>query len=274
MSDISPTHGRILVIDDEELLRHTLARVLRRAGYEVAMSGDGHDALRLLEDNGFDLVYLDIRLPGMDGLQILKGIRANDGKMPVVLLTAYGSLQTALEALRLGATDYLLKPVDPEVLVKRTHTILTEQAVERRKRELRQQIAILQEELRQLDGPTALEGEAGESGASPAAEDRFLKRGALVLDLQARRATFKERSFSLPPATFDYLVVLVRHAPQVITYQSLVTEAQGYPADPVEARELSKWHVHTLRQAFEESTAQPRYLLNVRGTGYRLVLDP
>lgn len=273
MSNTPSGVGRILVIDDEELLRHTLVRVLRRAGYDVVMAGEGHEALRLLAENGFDLVYLDIRLPGMDGLQILKGIRENEGKMPVVLLTAYGSLQTALEALRLGATDYLLKPVDPEVLVARTRTILAELAVERRKRELREQIAALQQELHQLEGP----GEGDESLATdviPAPEERFLKRGALILDLQARRATFKDRVLTMPPAAFDYLLVLARHSPDVISYQALVSEAQGYRADLVEARELAKWHIHALRQALEESTAQPGYLLNVRGAGYRLVLDP
>jgi DNA-binding response OmpR family regulator len=273
MSNTPPVNGRILVIDDEELLRHTLARVLKRAGYDVAMAGEGHEALRLLSENDFDLVYLDIRLPGMDGLQILKGIRENDGKMPVVLLTAYGSLQTALEALRLGATDYLLKPVDPEVLVARTRTVLTEQAVERRKRELREQITTLQQELRQLESSSAGD-EAPANQPIPAPEDRFMKRGALILDLQARRATFKDRVLTMPPAAFDYLLVLARHSPEVVSYQGLVTEAQGYRADPVEARELAKWHIHALRQALEEITSQPDYLLNVRGVGYRLVLDP
>jgi DNA-binding response OmpR family regulator len=273
MSNTPPINGRILVIDDEELLRNTLARVLKRAGYDVATAGDGHEALHLLEENGFDLAYLDIRLPGMDGLQILKGIRANEGKMPVVLLTAYGSLQTALEALRLGATDYLLKPVDPEVLVARTRVILAEQAVERHKRELRQQIAVLQQELRQLEGQGTGE-EPSSIAPIPAPEDRFFKRGALVLDLQARRATFKERVIMMPPAAFDYLLVLARRSPEVVTYQVLVTEAQGYQADVVEARELSKWHIHALRQALETDPAQPNYLLNVRGAGYRFVLDP
>ena len=117
--------GNILVIDDEESLRHTLGRVLRQAGYEVTTAGEGNEALRLVNSgyentSPYDVVYLDIRLPGMDGLQVLKEIRQRDAHLPVILLTAYGSLKTALEALRLGATDYLIKPLDPEVLVART----------------------------------------------------------------------------------------------------------------------------------------------------------
>ncbi len=267
--------GNILVIDDEESLRHTLGRILRQAGYEVTTAGEGTEALRLVNDGyenalPYDVVYLDIRLPGMDGLQVLKELRQRDAHLPVILLTAYGSLKTALEALRLGATDYLLKPLDPEVLVARTRVLLEEQALERRRREVREQIAALQEELHSLDvgrqnvmAPVSLH----------APEDRFFKRGPMILDLQARRATFRETVLALPPAAFDYLVVLVRHAPGVVGYQMLVTEAQGYRADLQEARELSKWHIHAIRQALEADPARPQHLLNVRGTGYRLVVD-
>jgi DNA-binding response OmpR family regulator len=263
--------GKILVIDDEDMLRHTLTRVLRRLNYEVATAADGPDALRLLAESSYDLIYLDIRLPGMDGLQILKEIRQRDAKLPVILLTAYGSLQTALEALRLGATDYLLKPVDPEVLLARTRVILDEQTIERRRRELREQIAALQEELRQLE--VGRVPEALIPTVPPPPEERFLKRGALILDLQARRATWHEQVVFLPPAAFDYLVVLARHAPEVISYQTLVAEAQGYHADPNEARDLAKWHVHALRQTLETDPADPHYLINVRGIGYRLLVN-
>jgi DNA-binding response OmpR family regulator len=267
--------GNILVIDDEESLRHTLGRVLRQAGYEVTTAGEGPEALRLVNagyENAspYDVVYLDIRLPGMDGLQVLKEIRQRNAHMPVILLTAFGSLTTALEALRLGATDYLIKPIDPEVLVARTRVLLEEQALERRRREVREQIAALQDELRVLD---AGRQPAASSGPLPAPEERFLKRGRLILDLQARRATFREAVLTLPPAAFDYLVVLARRAPEVIPYQTLVTEAQGYRADVMEARELSKWHIHAIRQTLESDPTQPQYLLNVRGTGYRLVVD-
>ena len=267
--------GNILVIDDEESLRHTLGRVLRQAGYEVTTAGEGHEALRLVNAgyetaSPYDVVYLDIRLPGMDGLQVLKEIRQRDAHLPVILLTAYGSLSTALEALRLGATDYLLKPLDPEVLVARTRVLLEEKALERRRREVREQIAALQEELRSLDAGRPAEGLPE---VMPAPEDRFFKRGTLILDLQARRATFRDAVLVLPPAAFDYLVVLARHAPEVIPYQTLVTEAQGYRADMLEARELSKWHIHAIRQTLEADPTRPQYLLNVRGTGYRLVVD-
>jgi DNA-binding response OmpR family regulator len=291
--------SHILIIDDEESLRHTMGRVLRQAGFDVTTAGEGREALRLVY-NGyesaapFNVVYLDIRLPGMDGLQILKEIRQIDTQLPVILLTAYGSLKTAVEALRLGATDYLLKPLDPEVLVARTRVLLEEQAVDRRRHELRVQIAALQDELRSLEQrdmeaghlssgkPSTVHfpGARSEDGRTTSGtitgfnpEERFFKRGSLILDLQARRATFHDTVLALPPAAFDYLVVLARHAPEIIPYHTLVTEAQGYQADMREARELSKWHVHAIRQTLEADPANPQILLNVRGTGYRLVID-
>jgi len=262
--------GNILIIDDEASLRHGLTRILKLAHFDVTTAEDGRQALSLVNASNYDLVYLDIRLPDMDGLLVLKEIRKRYPDLPVILLTAYGSLQTALEALHLGATDYLLKPIDPEVLVARTRIILEEQSIERRRREIREEITSLQNELRTLETgnlPTA------PSLPVPTPGERFLKRASLILDMQTHRATFQDKVISLPPAAFDYLVVLARHSPETLSYQTLVTEAQGYRANPDEARELTKWHIHALRQVLEPDPEHPRYLLNIRGVGYRLVVD-
>jgi DNA-binding response OmpR family regulator len=263
--------GKVLIIDDEAGLRETLGRILQRAGCDAEVAANGQQALELIEQHNFDLAYLDLHLPGMDGIQILKEIRQRQPKLPVIMLTGYGTLQSAVEALRLGANDYLLKPFDPEVLVARTRVILDEQAVERRKQELRAQIASLEVELRSLEKESPASPPVILPGPEP--QNRFFKIGRMVLDLQAKRATFGDRVLNLPPATFDYLVVLAQHSPEVVNYQTLVTEAQNYQVDGVEARELAKWHMHVLRQALESDPQNPRYLLNVRGTGYRLLVD-
>lgn len=270
MSDIS---GRILLIDDEASLRQTLTRILQRAGFDVTTAADGPEALRLQAAGTYNLVLLDIRLPGMDGLEVLQAIRGSSSTttLPVVLLTAHGSLHSALEALRLGATDYLLKPVKPEVLLERVRAILQAQMLDRRRRELRDQIERLQVELRALE--QGLLPEAVAERQPLPGEERYLHRGRLALDLQARRAAFGEKNLDVPPSTFDYLVVLARHAPDVVDYQRLVSEAQAYQVDGLEARELAKWHIHVLRQALEPDTTQPQHVLNVRGAGYRLLVD-
>lgn len=260
--------GRVLIIEDEASLRQTLTRILRQAGCDVTAAATGPEALQRLTTSSYDLAYLDIHLPEMDGLQVLRELHKLNPQMPVVMFTAFASLETAIEAMRLGATDYLLKPLNPEVLISRTENVLKKQAIERRRRELQTQIAGLQDELRKLEESLA-------PTASPAAtsSDRFLKRGQLTVDLQARRALFGERDLTLPPSAFDYLVVLTRHAPDVVDYQTLVTEAQGYQADRREAQELAKWHIHELRDSLEPDPSNPRHILNVRGIGYRLVVD-
>jgi DNA-binding response OmpR family regulator len=101
--------------------------------------------------------------------------------------------------------------------------------------------------------------------------ERFLNYGKLSLDLHTHRLMVEGHTINLPPATFDYLVALVRHAPNVVDYQTLVTEAQGYQVESREAQELVKWHVHHIRQAIEPDVREPVYLINVRGIGYRLV---
>lgn len=260
--------GRVLIIEDEAALRQTLTRILRQAGCDVTAAATGPEALQRLAASPYDLTYLDIHLPEMDGLQVLREVHRLYPQMPVVMFTAFASLETAIEAMRLGAMDYLLKPLNPEFLITRTENILKKQAVERRRREIQSQITGLQDELRKLD-------EALSPAASPASvsSDRFLKRGGLTVDLQARRAVFGERDLTLPPSAFDYLVVLTRHAPDVVDYQTLVTEAQGYQADRREAQELAKWHIHELRDSLEPDPGNPRHILNVRGVGYRLVVD-
>ncbi|HEY4721833.1 MAG TPA: response regulator transcription factor [Anaerolineae bacterium] len=259
---------RVLVVDDEANLRQTLARILHQIGCEVTTAASGVEALQRLEGAAYDLVYLDIRLPGMDGLQVLREVHDRYPQLAVVLLTAHASIQSAVEAVRLGAIDYLTKPINPEALIARTHTTLADQAVQRRRREIQEQIGALQAELKTLDqAPPAT------PTLVPLPDDRFLKRGALILDLHTRQATYADRVLTLPPTAFDYLVVLARHAPDVVAYQTLVVEAQGYQTDLRQAQELTKWHIHMLREALELESAGPCHLLTVRGSGYRLVVD-
>ena len=265
------TLGNVLIIDDEDGLRHTLTRVLKIAGCQVSGAADSPQALNLINTIPLDLVYLDIHLPSMNGLEVLQNIRSSHPDLPVILFTAHASLQTAVEAIRLGATDYLVKPIDPEVFVARTRVILDEQIIERRKREIREQIASLQAELHSLEDQSA-PPPPGVIGR-PEAGDRFLKRGRFVLDLQAQRATLKERVLSLPPTAFVYLTILARHAPQAVDYQTLVTEAQGYAVEQSEASELAKYHIHVLRQGIGANKDEAGYILNVRGVGYRLLTD-
>ena len=261
--------GNILIVDDEATLRQTLTRILQRANIKATAVASGQEGLTLLSQQTFDLVYLDYRMPDMSGMEVLKIIHARFPDLPVILFTAQPDVNSALGALRHGATDYLVKPLQPQALIERTQSILEAQEKERRKRDVQAQIEVLQAELKKLES----DQESKPEPAGPAANtgERFLNYGKLSLDLHTHRVVVDGRTVNLPPATFDYLIVLVRHAPNVVDYQTLVTEAQGYQVESREAQELVKWHVHHIRQAIEPDVREPVYLINVRGIGYRLV---
>ena len=263
--------GQILVVDDEVNLRHTVARVLQRAGFEVTTAASGKEGLILLSQQTFDLVYMDIRMPDMTGLETLQAINANYPKLPVILFTGQPDLHSAVSALRQGAIDYLQKPLKPELIIERAKTVLLNLERERRKKELQTQIETLQAELRNLENEKGAEPSLKDKGSE--GDERYLKRGNLILDLHTQRVTVGSRIVDLSPTAFNYLLVLARHAPNIVDYQTLVTEAQGYQADAREAQELTKWHVHQIRETIEPDAQHPTFIINVRGTGYRLVVD-
>jgi len=264
--------GHILIIDDEASLRQTMARILQRAGYEVTTAADGNEGLALIAEHSFDLVYSDIRMPDMNGLELLKTVHAKYPELPVVLFTAQPDLNSAVEAVRSGAIDYLLKPLKPQTVIDRTNSILEKNQKERRKREIQRQIEALQTELSALENGNGEETGNSKAEPVPASNDRFVRLGTLSLDLYAHRVTMNDQPVDLPPTSFDYLLSLVRHSPNVVDYQTLVAEAQGYETDVREAQELTKWHIHHIRQAIEPDSRKPIHVINVRGTGYRLVM--
>lgn len=141
-------NGHILIIDDEAPLRQTLARILQQAGFEITTAESAEKGLDYLKTTSFDLVLTDLRMPGMHGMDALKQIHTEYPHIPVVLFTAQPDINSAVEALRYGAIDYLLKPIKPEAIIERTRSILLNQQREKRKRELQVQIEVLQNELK------------------------------------------------------------------------------------------------------------------------------
>lgn len=264
--------GHILIIDDEAGLRQTMARILLRAGFEVTTVASGKESLDIINEHTFDLIYLDIRMPDMNGLEVLRSIHEKFPEWPVILFTAQPDVHSAVEALRRGAIDYLMKPLKPEVLVERTRNVINAQHKKKRRREIVHQMEELQAELDALDAEESTGKEAspttGESNS-----DRFMKRGILTLDLHRRNVIVNEQPVNLAPTSFDYLLVLARHSPNVVDYQTLVAEAQGYESGAREAQELTKWHIHNIRQAIETDSRNPIHVINIRGSGYRLVTN-
>jgi DNA-binding NtrC family response regulator len=129
----------VLIVDDEPNLPHQLARYLSKHGYEVLTAPDGEAGLRELQKNTIDLLLLDVRLPKMSGLEVLEEIRKTDQDLPVVMLTAYGDVQTAVAAMKLGAVDYLIKGFDLMELLLVVQRALETSAMYRELRQLRRE---------------------------------------------------------------------------------------------------------------------------------------
>ena len=155
--------------------------------------------------------------------------------LPVILFTAQPDLSSALDALRNGATDYLLKPLRPETILESTRAVLDQLERERRKEEIQLKITELQEELQDLESKDSPKQGSNATSRIFPGDERYFKLGKLTLDLHARRVTINDHLVSLSPVAFEYLLVLARHSPNVVNYQTLVAEAQGYQVEIQEA---------------------------------------
>lgn len=265
------TNHSILIIDDEPNLRRSLGLILQRAGYIVTTASNAAEAIHLLQAGAYDLTFLDIKLPDQNGIQLLPQIRELYPEMPILILTAHATLDTAIGAVRLGARDYLLKPIDPESILSRVTDILIE-AKPKRRREITTQLQTLLTELQSIDGKD-IPAVPAEKSATPADPARYLKCGPLVLDRHTHTVQFNDCNTSIPPSTFDYLVTLVRHSPHPVTYEKLVYESQGYQhLSRAEAREISRWQMHEIRRLLEPDPRHPQLIITVRDLGYRLVV--
>jgi DNA-binding response OmpR family regulator len=264
------TSYTILIIDDEPNLRRSLGLILQRAGYTITTAANAEESLHLLRAGAFDLAFLDIKLPDQNGIQLLPQIRELYPDMPVLILTAHATLDTAIEAVKLGARDYLLKPIDPENILSRVEELIKEEKPKRR-REIADQMQNLLNELQSIDGKEPRPA-AVKKGTIELDPTRYLKCGSLTLDRHTHSVQFDDTNTSLPPSTFDYLVTLVRHSPNPVTYEKLVSESQGYQhLSRAEAREIARWQMHEIRKVLEADQRHPKLVITVRGVGYRLV---
>jgi DNA-binding response OmpR family regulator len=228
-----------LVVDDEAGIRFFLEQTLRRAGHQVMTAESGEAALALLRDNAFDLAIVDLQLgTHIDGLRVLEAIRWRWPHMAVIILTAHGSLESAMAAIRENVDGYLLKPAEPATVL----AAACEALIRRR------------------------------AGAPlPETSADLQRHGPIALDIDKHRVTVAGQPVELTPAEFSLLQHLIENAHRVVPPKELVRVVQGYDADYQHtARQLIKWYIHCLRAKIEPDPAHPRYILNVRGVGYTL----
>jgi DNA-binding response OmpR family regulator len=224
--------AHILLVDDDALLRRSLAFSLERAGYRVSTAANAEDALALASRDRPDLFLLDIGLPGMDGLEALRLIQDGIGA-PVVFLTARRRELDEVLGLELGADDYIAKPFDTDVLLARVKAALRRTHMEHREQT---------------------------SGA--------LIVGDLIIDPAAHAVTLGGREVDLTPREFDILHTLALNAGRVLSVDDLLARVWG--AEYAGESQVVYVHIRWLREKIEEDPAKPRRIVTVRGVGYRL----
>lgn len=254
---------RILVVDDEATTRISLAELLRLEGYDVSVAASGEDALEIIDRNPpFDLMVLDIKMPGMDGLQLTEAVQQRSPDTVIILLTAFGTLETAIQALRRGAHDYLLKPCPVSQILESVRKGLSKRYQEQQRKKLVSRLEQALSELRAIEQPDV-------AIALPVSSvERYLEVQDVRLDRERHQVWIGDRPVDLTTTEFKLLSYLMERADQVCSPQQLVRQAQGYEADPWGARAIVRVHIRRLRRKLEPDPARPRYIVNVRGVGY------
>ncbi len=252
---------KILIVDDEPDVCFILERSFRSDGYAIESVQDGRLALEKIVQTTYDLILLDLNMKPINGLQVMSHLRQQGQDAVVIILTAHSTLQSAVEALRLGAFDYLFKPATPEMIRQRVREGLQHRQQNLRRQRLLAQVEQLKQALSVLD-------EGGGAFAPPSLSDRFLSAGKLVIDRHHRSATLDGNLLDLTTTEFNLLLSLVSAAPAPITPRQLVQEALNYDCEEAEASEIIKGHIYHLRQKIEPDPTSPQYIKTVRYKGY------
>ncbi|MDM7912610.1 MAG: response regulator transcription factor, partial [Methanotrichaceae archaeon] len=254
--------AKILVVDDEETMRKSLADILRLEGYQVQTLSNGAAAIETIKKETFDLLLLDLKMPGIDGLEVMRSASEITPETMIILLTAHGSLQSAIEAIRNDAFDYLLKPSSPAQIIQSVQSALARRSETVRKRALIEQIDSTLQELRVVEHREAHTSTEGRAVELP---------GGVMADLARRELWCGEQKITLTPTEGKLLKVLMDNRGRVMGHRELVSMVQGYDVKDWEAPEVLRPLVSRLRQKLSVFPDAVRWIQNVRGTGY--VLD-
>lgn len=230
---------KILVVDDDKRLRDLLQRYLTEQGFTVRTAENAEMMDKLLARDTFELIVLDLMLPGEDGLSICRRLRANEPQQAIIMLTAKGDEIDRIVGLEMGADDYLPKPFNPRELVARMQAVL------------RRRVAVVP--------------------GAPTTEDKIVAFGNIEVDLAIRSLKRDGEAQSLTTGEFAVLKALLEHPRQPLSRDRLMTLARGREQGPFD-RAIDV-QVSRLRKLIEPDPATPRYLQTVWGFGYVFIPD-
>jgi DNA-binding response OmpR family regulator len=258
---MAANRGSVLIVDDDLAVRVTVRELLKRAGYEAVAVESGEEAIQIVSGRRFDVALIDLVMPGMNGIELMGVLRQTDPDLILIMLTARSTVDSAIEALRIGAHDYLRKPCKDEELKRVIDEGIAKRDKEVRRRELVTQLSeIISDEERPPAAPPP------GIPLAPTGATGAIQAGALVIDPGRRTVTLAGHVLDLTPMEFSILHVLAQHQGQVMTGREIVCEVQGYDCDEYEAREIVRYHIHGLRKKLGDHADCVR---TVHGVGYR-----
>jgi DNA-binding response OmpR family regulator len=265
---MTQTPFRLLVVDDEDNTRRSLADILRLEGYQVETANGGEAAIQIMSAQDFDLILLDLKMPGLDGLDVLRYVARSKPALStplplqlpptVIMLTAHGSLESAIEALRHGAHDYLLKPSSPEQILNSVS-----QGLQARADQIQKNSRMIQ--LEQEQGHP----EDSTLGTSPQSHSALYHLPEGITYHPARREIkYQKEIIQLTPTEGKLIKVFLDHPGRVFNHRELVLLVQGYDTKEWEAPEVLRPLVSRLRRKLNHLPGGATWIISVRGTGY------
>lgn len=280
MTQIKPQENktaRVLVVDDELTIRTPLVRALELSGYQAQGVGSGQDALALLEQVSFDVMLLDMKMPEMDGIQVMQRARQLRPDLLILILTGHATLESAIAAVKSDAVDYLLKPASVHDITAAIAQSLKKRDDQGRSKHLLQTILdTLQQAETDVTPPGARQQNAEQPAQQQIAPKRPLVRaGALALDPETRILRIDvspPRDIELTEGEATILTLLMKQPDQVLSCREITRAAWDYDLEEWEAQALVRPHIFRLRQKVETTPGEPKIIRTVRGRGYLLAL--
>lgn len=224
---------RLLIVDDDKQIRELLVFDIAQSGYIVDCASDGQEGLKKALENNYDLILLDVMMPKMNGYDVCKNIRIAKPDIPILMLTAKGTIEDKTQGFDCGADDYLIKPFEIQEVLLRIRALLRR----------------------------------GESSQIQNAKE-VLRAGDIEILPDSLEALILGKKVKLTPTEFEILFCLMQHINSPVTLATLLDEVWGYGSD--EDVRMVRVHVGGLRQKIEQNTREPKYLHTVVNVGYKL----
>lgn len=271
--------ARILIVDDETDIRFPLARILRLEGYLADEAGSGAEALELLGEHAYDVMVLDLRMPGMHGLEVMQQAHQSYPDLLTLVLTGQATLDSAIAATKQeGVIDYLQKPINNNDFVEAIGRALQKRDERRRQQQLVRAAAQMLTAMQSPAVPAAGNGSADYSPegapAPPANIERFIHVRPLTLDRHKRLVTVTNnptRVIELTKGEATILTCLMLNPNQVVSCYELVANGLGYEVGEEEAESVVRPYIFRLRRKLEAQPKNPKLICTVRRKGYRFI---